>query len=194
MLRDLLTVIYALALAVVLGGWSAARVSQSFEGFGVLELGQWSAYPDAGTEDADPYARARAALRGELTLGPAEGLRLDAFADTAGDPLSGRCGYVVEGRVPGNRLWTLRITDEDGLPLPSRDAFPTRLHSRAILRRSTDGITIHVSNVPQPGNWLHLDHDGPVRLVLTLYDTALAGATAIADTPMPTVRKIRCRL
>ncbi len=194
MLRDLLTLVYALAIAVGLGSWSAARVSQNFDGFGALELGVWSAHPDTGTENADPYARARTALTGELTLGPAEGLRFDAATDSAGDALLGQCSYAIEGRVPGNRLWTLRIADEDGRALPSHDGFASRTHSRAILRDSGDAVAVTVSDTIEPGNWLHLDHDGPVRLVLTLYDTALAGATAIADTPMPRVQKIRCRL
>ncbi len=49
----------AIVLVLALGGgiWSVDKVLDRFEGFGELKVGVWSAYPAAGTPDADPIPR-----------------------------------------------------------------------------------------------------------------------------------------
>lgn len=192
MLRDLVTILYAMALALGIGSFSAERVTDEFDGFGALTLGQWTAYPDAGTENADPYARARAARTGQLTLGTAEGLRFVAQTDNDGAPIVGQCDYAIEGRVPSSRLWTLRIVDSEGMALDTPAPFAARTHSRAVLRAADRSFTIAVSKAASAGNWMYLDHDGPVQFVLTLYDTTVAGAAALTETGMPAVRRVGC--
>ena len=76
----------AIVLVLALGGgiWSVDKVLDRFEGFGELRVGVWSAYPAAGTPDADPYSKARAARKAYLALGTAEGLPFYARSDNSG--------------------------------------------------------------------------------------------------------------
>ena len=193
MVRTAFMVIYSLTLAIGLGAYSAWYVTGQFSGFGTLQIGQWHSNPNRGNVNADPYARARDARTGAIGLGQAEGLAFTASYDESGAPLSGRCDYVIEGRVPTNRLWTIRIVDEDMEPLPSGANRPTRTHSRAILHRTGGDFRIAISATIQPGNWLHFDHDGPAHLRLTLYDTTIAAGFSLTERIMPTVRLLGCQ-
>lgn len=61
MFKTIFKVVAVLALALGGGIWSVDYALDSFEGFGELRVGAWRAYPAAGTPDADPYSKARAA-------------------------------------------------------------------------------------------------------------------------------------
>lgn len=193
MIRTILTVAYVLGLAFALGSYSAWAITDRFAGFSALSIGQWTGYPRAGSQEADPYARAHAARNGGIALGAAEGLAFSAVRDSEGAMIEGSCIYVIEGRLPASRLWTLRIVDQNGHTLEAPDGLSARTHNRAILHNPDGSIRIAVSNKAEPGNWLHLDHDGPVRFVLALYDTAIATSTGLIDFSMPSVRRERCQ-
>jgi len=193
MIRSILTVAYVLCLAFALGSYSAWAVTDRFAGFSALSIGQWTGFPLAGSQDADPYARAHAARNGGIALGAAEGLAFSAGRDADDVMIEGNCSYAIEGRLPASRLWTLRIVDQDGATLTAPDGLPARTHSRAILHNSDGSIRISLSDTAEPDNWLHLDHEGPVRFVLTLYDTAIATSTGLIDFSMPDVRRLECR-
>lgn len=192
-MKNLLTIVYVLALALGLGIYSAWSVTSQFAGFGALTLGQWTSYPQAGTTDADPYARARAARSGALALGRAEGLVFRATHDSDGARLVGSCNYLMSGEVPSNRLWTLRLEDQGGRTLPTGSDAPSHIHSRSVLWASDGSVSITMSDQIAPTNWLHLDHSGAIDLVLTLYDTTIATSTGLTDVTMPIVQNAGCR-
>lgn len=193
MIRSVLTILYTLALALGLGGASAWLVTDHFPGFSNTTIGQWVGYPISGDGRADPYARARAARTSEVPLGAAEGLVLTAMSDQDGQALRGTCAYRLQGRVPPTRVWTLKIVDGDGRPLVSSPDLPTRSHSRSIIREPDGMFSIVLADQAQPGNWLHLDHEGPVSVVLTLYDTTVIASSALFEVALPTVGRIGCR-
>ncbi len=64
----------------------------SFEGFGELRVGAWRAYPAAGTPDADPYSKARAARKAYL---PAWNHRRTALLCAARQVPGGNCGAAA---------------------------------------------------------------------------------------------------
>ena len=193
MLRTVLTICYVLAIALGLGGASAWLATERLPGLQPLAIGQWTGFPQAGAGRADPYARARAARTSHVPLGTAEGLVLTASRDANGAPLRGNCTYRIEGRVPPSRLWTLRMVGAQGEALETRPALPSALHSRAVLRQPDGSFRIALADSAQPGNWLSLAHDGPVRLVLTLYDTNVAASVGLADLTLPTIDRVDCR-
>lgn len=193
-MRELVTIIYVLALSLGLGIYSASQVSMAFDGFDALVIGPWQAHPTAGTPEADPFARARAARTGRLALGAAEGTHFVADRDSAGEPLSGRCSYLLAGRMPQARLWTLHVSAPDGSLLAGNDpAIVPAIHSRALLHDSDGGFAVTLSARIAPGNWLPLDHDGPVVLKATLYDTSVNSATGLTELVMPTISRLECR-
>ena len=95
------TVILTLAtLAIAIGGGAASvwYTLQAQEGIGAVTIGNWTAYPNMGAPDADPYSKARAAREGMLALGRAEGLAFFSNRDSSGDTLSRKCSYVDRRR------------------------------------------------------------------------------------------------
>lgn len=112
MIRELLTVIGTLAIALGLGIWSAREATARYPHIGALELGVWRAYPSVGTAQADPYLRAKVARETIFVLGSAEGLEFIAETDSAGAPLNARCDYRIDGRVTNARLWTMQTSNK----------------------------------------------------------------------------------
>lgn len=186
-------VLVALAIAFGGGAWSAARTLKATSGFGVIQLGSWSAYPELQTAKADPFARAHRAGDGRILLGRAEGLLFSAETDETGAALSGRCSYEVSGSTPPSRFWTLRIVDQAGAPFTAVPGFPASLNSWTTLRRADGTVRIRIGSEPSPGNWIRLDTSGPIAFVLTLIDTPTAGSVGMVELDMPVISLIGCK-
>lgn len=192
-MRLLIDIAIALVIALTLGistAWYA--IDHGFI-FGAVKAGAWTAWPKAGSEEADPYSLATLARTGEVPLGAGEGIAFTAEEDSAGQPLSGKCTYEVVGQTPAARLWTLTAYDSDGR-LMVNPARRTGFHSREIVRRPDGSFVITVSPEVAPGNWLPVGRRvDRLRLVLRLYDTPLTTGSRIADLTMPDIRKVGCR-
>lgn len=190
-MRFLIHLAIAIGIAIVVGLGSAALVLDRDRLFGAVTRGQWTAWPDSGSPDADPYSEAVLARTGEVPLGGGEGLAFTAEEDSGGQRLSGHCRYRVSGQTPAARLWTLTVHDGSG-HLMENPAGRTAFHSREVLRREDGSFQIAVSATPEPGNWLPVTTDGRIRLILRLYDTPLAGGGSIGDIAMPVVERMGC--
>jgi hypothetical protein len=190
------TVILTLAtLAIAIGGgaasvWYALNVE---EGVGAVTIGSWTAYPDMGAPDADPYSKARQARLGLLPLGRAEGLAFTASSDAGGAPLSRKCSYLIEGSTPPARFWTLYAADRSLRMIPPEGRRKPALQSLAILRNPDNSFAIAVGPDTTPGNWLRVSGSGPMVFVLTLYDTPVAGVIGAEDVELPQVLRTACR-
>jgi hypothetical protein len=192
MLRTVLVV--TLSLAVAIGGgaasvWYALRLP---DGLGAVAIGPWTTYPDLGTPQADPYSKARIAREGVLSLGLAEGLTFVAQRDSAGEALQRNCTYAVGGAFPPARLWTLYAAETSGAILPNGHRRPPALHSMAALRQADNSVSVAVGRHPAPGNWLPVSGDGPMSLVLTLYDSPAANSAGVADVALPQIARAEC--
>ncbi|PRD45792.1 DUF1214 domain-containing protein [Phyllobacterium phragmitis] len=185
MLRTILLTGLILAIAIGGGAASVQYALDRFGGFGALEVGQWNAYPAAGTPDSDPYAKAHGARNGALALGAAEGLIFQANRDRQGRALDRRCTYHISGATPPARFWTLYAADRSLHPLPPEPGMLPALHSRQILRDEDGSFTITVSPKAQPGNWLPVPGSGPFVLIMTFYDTPVASSSGLSDLVMP---------
>jgi hypothetical protein len=192
MLRIAALALLVLAVAIGVGAGSAWYALDAEEGIGALTVGNWTAYPDIGSPDADPYAKARIARDGVLALGRAEGLSFIARRDSAGDGLDRACRYTIEGPFPPARFFTLYAADRTLTPLPRRGLRAAALHSYALLRNSDNSITIATGTQAAPGNWLALPGSGPFALVLTLYDTPIATSTGIDEVALPQIIRGAC--
>src|SRR5689334_8937384 len=190
-MRLLIDIAIAIVIATGLGFFSAwYSVDRGFV-FGRVTVGGWTAWPNAGSQSADPYSIAMLARTGEVPLGAGEGIAFTADSDQDGRPLSGRCDYHVVGQTPAARLWTLTAYDEAGHLMPNaahRQAF----HSREILRRTDGSFDITISTEVKPGNWLPLAPVDRFKLILRLYDTPVTTGSQIASLAMPTIAVERC--
>lgn len=191
-MRLIIDIAIALVLALTIGVSSAWYAIEHGFLFGAVTAGAWTAWPTAGSADADPYSLATLARTGEVPLGAGEGIAFTAEDDSAGEPLAGTCSYEVAGQTPAARLWTLTAYDSDGR-LMVNAARRSGFHSREIVRRPDGSFVIAVSPEVAPGNWLPVGRVGHFRLVLRLYDTPLTTGSRIADLTMPDIRKMSCR-
>ena len=81
MLKTAFFTLLSLAIAIGGGGGSVWYALQAQSGVGAISIGQWTAFPEIGTQNADPYSKARVAREGVLALGKAEGLSFIAERD-----------------------------------------------------------------------------------------------------------------
>ena len=183
-----------LTIAVALGGgvasvWFALRTP---EGVGSVTIAGWTTYPDMGTPDANPYSKARAGYDGQLALGRAEGLAFVAREDANGDRLRRECRYTVAGTFPPARIWTFHAIDAKATAIASGMQMSNSLNSQGVLFQPDNSLLLAVSPRPEPGNWLPVSGTGPMSLVLTLYDTPVAGNSIAADLALPRIVAAGC--
>ena len=189
-MRALPGLLLTLAIGAATGlGLTALSVGRS-TGAGTFRIGPWLVTPKAGTAEADHYARAVAARLGTLPLALADGLALVADQDEAGAALDGRCTYRFHGPVPPARYWTLTTAGSDFQPVV-RDGFRQGFTSYEVVRGMDGAAEVLVAPQARAGNWLPSGGAGELRLVLRLYDTAVA-TTISAGTPLPSLTKVSC--
>lgn len=194
MLRNIATIAITLFLALGGGTWLTYRSVTQVEGFGGINIGAWTAFPNFGTPNADPYAKARIARNGSLALGAAEGIRFFAEKDSDGRDLLFGCDYLFKGPAPAARLWTLYASSNDEVPLPSEEGWPSVLHSRQVMRFDAGSLEIHIAPSARPGNWLAVKsaRPGAYHLILSLYDTPVATNTGLVDMQFPEIVRGSC--
>ena len=188
-----LLVLYALVLGAVLGLASADWATRGGYPFGGVRIGPWTAWPRAGSTNADPYTRAVNARRGEIPLAVGEGLLLTAAEDDEGRALDAACRYVVAGATPPARAWTLTVAGR-GPRDPQRPHVREGFTSTEILRQPDGRFAITLAPDVEPGNWLPSPRaEGPLRLALRLYDTpAAAGIGSLDRSVVPTITREDC--
>lgn len=192
MLKNAFLTLLALAIAVVGGGGSVWYALKTQDGIGAIRIGPWTAFPDIGTQAADPYSKARVAREGILALGQAEGLSFIAERDSDGEQLKRQCAYEIEGGFPTARFWTLYAADQTLGVVETGKSRLAALQSYQVLRQPDNAVVISVSNRPAPGNWLLSDGFGRMYLVLTFYDTPIASSTGLSDVTLPQIVKVGC--
>lgn len=192
MFKTAFLVLVVFAVAILGGGASVWYALRAQEGVGAVTVAGWTAFPDSGTPEADPYSKARVAREGFLALGRAEGLSFSAHRDSGGEELRRDCAYSIEGVVPSARLWTLYAADQAGAVIGAGGSRPAALQSGQLLRQADDSVVVAASARPRPGNWLTLAGAGPMSFVLTLYDTPVASSTGLSGIAMPQILKVGC--
>jgi hypothetical protein len=192
MLKNALSTLLVIAIAIGLGGGSVWYALDAQSGVGAIRIGPWTAFPDIGTPQADPYTQARTAREGVLSLGRAEGLTFVAEKDSGGEPLRRECAYAIDGGFPTARFFTLYAADASLDVIDTATPRRAVLQSYQLLRRPDDTALISTGRHPLPGNWLAVTGTGPLYFVLTFYDTPIAASTGLSDVRLPAIRKGSC--
>ncbi len=191
-MRFLTALICVIVCGVVLGSAMTWISVQETRGFGALKVGEWTAWPDAGSADADPYTDARIAVDGRVPLGAAEGVLFIAKKDADGQPLQRACDYRINGKLPAARYWTLTAQNSDGADIadPFGRVEPV-ISEHSIWQDGTVDILIGATR-RGGAEWLPLSGTGPMQLSLRLYDTQVTGTGAVGQVRIPQVERIRC--
>lgn len=192
MLKNSILILITALIAIGGGAASLSYALKAQEGVGAIAVGSWVAFPDIGTPDADPYTKARVSREGVLALGRAEGLSFIAEKDASGNILRQECAYVIEGKVPTSRFWTLYAADRSLTAITSEGAGASALHSYGILRGDGDTFSVTAGRKPAAGNWLAVHGNGQMYFVLTLYDTPVASSTGLSGIQLPRIVRTAC--
>jgi hypothetical protein len=185
-------IIIVCCIAIGLGS-TLTYFSLGGAGFIPLVIGQWVAFPQAGTLNADPYSKAKLMREPFLALGAAEGVMFFAHYDEKGVPLSGLCDYEIVGKNPSARLWTMFIVNTDYTSLQLDDInWPTFLNARSIIYHNATDFRISVASKARTDNWIAVSREKNFIVVMTLYDTAIVTNKGMIETLMPTLKKLNC--
>jgi hypothetical protein len=189
--RFVLRLLMSIAVALSLGFGLSYYALTDGRLFGAVSLGPWTAWPDIGSPNPNPYTSGHITREASLQLGRSEGLRFVAATDSDGAPLDLACSYRLDGHVPVSTFWTLVAVDTDwvNLAAPGTDA---ALRSSEVIRATDGAIRIHVGTRLRPMTWLELSGTGTFSLVLTLYDTTALSSFAAADMTMPSITMEDC--
>ncbi|NGP18674.1 DUF1214 domain-containing protein [Devosia aurantiaca] len=190
-MRFVLRLLMMIAVALVVGFGLSYYALTDGRLFGAVQLGPWTAWPDIGSPQPNPYTRGHITREAALQLGQSEGLTFIANQDSDGAALDLRCSYRLDGRVPVSTFWTLEAIDPvtwANLSAPGTDA---AMRSSEIVRVD-NAMLIHVGTRLRPLNWLELTGTGPFSLVMTLYDTTALLGFSSSDTVMPSITSEGC--
>lgn len=150
------------------------------------QYGVWSGWPDLGTAQIDPYARAHLARQGMLPLGKGEGVQFFAQKDGAGEPLNGQCQYVLSGNMPNHALWTLQVRD------PANQQVFGHVDSGSMQYGPMGELRLAIAPKVQPGNWINTDGLRNIELLLTLYDTNAFSSLGSEEIDLPQLNLEAC--
>lgn len=191
-MKSFLELLYIVVLGLTVGAALSWFSIQKNHGFGALEIGEWTAWPLAGSQDADPYTKAKTAAEGEVPLGAAEGLAFHASNDSRGNALQRHCQYRLSGTTPPGRFWSLTAhLLEDAKP-DENSPISRGMLSQTLLRNTNGQLEIHVGPTFSQGNWLQVEGRGPYRLILRLYDSPITSATGLVDLEMLKIEQMDC--
>ena len=194
-MRVIFQIVFVLVVGFCLGAVSAWYSIQRSHGIGAINIGQWTAWPFSGGNEADPYTLARVISDSTVPLGAAEGLAFEASNDAKGNPLKLECNYLLEGNTAKAKLWTLTPYRFDGKAIKSAKStnlIPHYTNSTRLLRFADGTFQIALGPLPAPGNWLATEGNGPFRLVLRLYDTPITANVGLVSPVMPKISNIGC--
>jgi hypothetical protein len=191
--RLLAGLLIAFALAAGLGLWATWIALEHPPSFGALRSGPWTAFPDKGGLQADPYERAIVARSGEAPLPAGDAVVLTATRDSDGRRLRGTCDYQIRGEVPASRFWSVSLSDPLGDVLANPgDRYG--LSSTEMVHDEGQPWVVDLTPQAHPGNWLPTPRSGPFTLALHLYETTgLTQLRAQGQQPMPAIVRGDCR-
>ncbi len=190
-MRFIFYLLYSSAIALALGlglSWYALTDGRLV---GARQIGPWLAWPETGEAHPDPYTRAYLARQGVLQLGASEGLQFVAETDSDGQTLERACTYAIDGKTPVSSLWTLVATDVDGRNVAASGNLMA-LDSNHLSRAADGSAVIAVGPALSTGDWLEITGSGPLRLVLSLYDTPIVGGLDWSTSEMPSITRREC--
>jgi hypothetical protein len=181
----------AVALGLALGvGTARVAISNSLSG-NVINNGIWSTDLTIGSSEAGAYTRASIALNGTLALKRSETIYYSADRDADGDTLTSNCNYVLEGRDPAARWWSVTVYDSDGYLLPEAKGRYS-VSKTSVLRSQGGAFQIALTRDGRGANGIATG-TGDFTMVLRLYNPNPNVEAAPDKATLPQLRKGSCQ-
>ncbi len=189
-MRTALKIVAVLVIGTALGLFATwATVVRGTMAGGVSD-GPWRTSLYAGSSEGGPYLRASIALHGLLALNRNETIYYTAATDSNGDTLRGNCIYLLEGRDPPTRWWSLTAYGADDFLIPNpAERYSVSMNS--VARRADGSFTVTLSKGAGGANWIPVG-DGHFSVSLRLYNPGGAVAADPAHVALPTISRGSC--
>ena len=157
---------------------------------GGADDGPWRTNLLIGSSGGDMATRASVAVHGLFALNRSETIYYSAARDSDGNRLEGNCTYLLSGRDPPTRWWSITAygTDDYLIPNPGKHY---SISKNSVARGADGSFTATLSRAPAAQNWIALD-DGRFSLTLRLYNPASGIAKDPAHVALPSIRKVSC--
>ncbi|MFP4003932.1 MAG: DUF1214 domain-containing protein [Alphaproteobacteria bacterium] len=190
-MQFMLKLVLSVAIAIVIGGGSALLFAERIFQSRMIENGPWRTSLLAGSPQADLYTRAAVAQSGLLALNNSEAIYFIATTDNEGEPLRGRCNYVVTGGSLPARWWSVTAYGSDYFLIENaKNRFS--FTGRELLGTGGGRFALSVSALRKPEPWLPAGERGRFSLLLRLYDPEPAVVERPASAPLPAIEEEGC--
>ena len=199
-MRNLLWIIVAIVFGANFGALSALWLGGMISGGptigNAVDIDGWRSDWSIGSENADPYVRARVARNGLMGLRKEEAVYFLKTRDDQGDRLSEDCVYTVSGRNYPANWWSITLYDADNrLPMndDQRLSFD-QTQAEAIYGQEAWRFQVSAA-VPEDTDtpWVSSSAAGNFDLTLRLYQPSatLLNGPETALTP-PRIERVSC--
>jgi len=199
-MRNLLWIIVAIVFGANFGALSALWLGGMISGGptigNAVDIDGWRSDWSIGSENADPYVRARVARNGLMGLRKEEAVYFLKTQDEQGDRLSEDCVYAVSGRDYPANWWSITLYDADNrLPMndDQRLSFD-QTQAEAIYGQEAWRFQVSAAGPEDTDTpWVSSSAAGNFDLTLRLYQpsAALLNAPDTALTP-PRIERVSC--
>lgn len=180
-----------IAISLVTGLGSAWYLIENGPDFTAYEEGPWQTWKRVGKSTADPYTRARITRSGRLPIMSKTMLYFRTIRDSNGDKIDAECNYAISGTDPTGHWWSLSAYDGVG-NLMENPAARYAFNASNVMRAPTGKYQISLSRFPSPGNWLPVDSDYQVQLILRIHLDAADSRQTQANYKLPEIRRVSC--
>lgn len=175
----------ALLIAGVAAGiWSAHR---GVENAGAAYTGSpWKTWTRDATHRS-PYADAHFTLAGQLPMPASQFIVYEANQDNSGQNFDGDCAYVIAGKLPAVRWWSISAGERNAETKSAR-----QLTSVKAVTETVGEIHVSVAASPVPGNWIPVESGSKFALMLVLHDPARRGESFPGPDELPNIERTGC--
>lgn len=157
---------------------------------GGVSDGPWKTNLLIGSSGGDMRTRAAVAVHGLLALNRHETIYYSTYTDSDGNKLDGNCTYLVAGRDPPTRWWSITAYAADDYMIPN-PAHRYSVSKNSVARNASGEFLATLSAKPSGHDWIALDGK-PFSLTLRLYNPADAVAGDPAHVALPSIKKVSC--
>lgn len=157
---------------------------------GGVSDGPWKTNLLIGSSGGDMATRASVAAHGLLALNRSETIYYSASADDSGERLNGRCTYLITGRDPPARWWSITVYGADDFLIPN-PAGRYSISKTSVMRDAGGAFVATIAAEPHGQNALPTNGE-KFGLTLRLYNPSSAVAADPAHVALPSIHKVSC--
>jgi hypothetical protein len=157
---------------------------------GGVSDGPWKTNLLIGSSGGDMKTRAAVALHGLLALNRSETIYYTAAADSDGNRLDGRCTYLIAGRDPPTRWWSITAYAADDYLIPN-PAHRYSVSKNSVTHNASGEFVATASSKPASHDWIALANSA-FTLTLRLYNPTPDVAKDPTHVALPSIKKVSC--